>query len=140
MRCLPCASPSSRETPFLKELPGSPIPDGTPAAGTSAATIAPTQTHTRENPLFSVLAEKRPLTHPSSTTWTIHLDFSIEDADLRYEAGDACAVIAQKFPALIDTILSLLSLSGNELMEIPKIGSVSLVDALLHHFAVNRLS
>jgi sulfite reductase (NADPH) flavoprotein alpha-component len=118
----------------------SPIPDGTPAAGTSAATIAPTQTHTRENPLFSVLAEKRPLTHPSSTKLTIHLDFSIEDADLRYEAGDACAVIAQNSPALIDTILSLLSLSGNELMEIPKIGSVSLVDALLHHFAVNRLS
>lgn len=125
------ASPEGTDAP-------APILD--PAAAPEPAPSVPAPTHTRENPCLSLLAEKRPLTHPSSTKLTIHLDFSIEGSDLRYEAGDACGVIPQNPPALIDVVLGSLSFSGNEPVQVPKIGSLTLRDALLHHFAVNRLS
>lgn len=110
-----------------------------PASPESTHVVRAT-THTRENPYLSLLAEKRPLTHPSSTKLTIHLDFAIEGNDLHYEAGDACGVIPQNSPSLIDAILSLLPFSGNETVEIPKTGKVMLRDALLHYFTVNRVS
>ncbi len=114
---------------------GSSIPSTQPAP-----TAAPAQTHTRDHPCLSPLAEKRPLTHPSSTKLTIHLDFVTEDTNLCYEVGDACGVIPRNSPGLVDEVLSLLPFSGSEVVEIPKIGCVPLRDALLHHFAVNRLT
>jgi sulfite reductase (NADPH) flavoprotein alpha-component len=131
------AAPVTRPAP---EATPSPLLDQPVAPHATCASTAPVQTHTRDNPCFSLLAEKRPLTHPSSTRLTIHLDFSIEDAHLQYEVGDACGVIPQNSPALVDTVLSVLPFSGDETVEIPKIGSVTLRDALLHHCAVNRLS
>lgn len=125
------ASPSAAGTPPQ-------ILDQPAAPEFTRATPAPS--HTRENPCLSVLAEKRPLTHPSSTKLTIHLDFSTEDAGLHYEAGDACGVIPQNSFALVDAVLRSLPFSGDEPVEIPKIGNSTLRDALLHHFAVNRLS
>ncbi len=127
-----------RETSPVGAAAPAPTLDQAAAPERNHAASAPA--HSRENPCLSLLAEKRPLTHPSSTKLTLHLDFSMEDADLRYEAGDACGVIPQNSPALIDAVLSSLPFSGDELMEIPKIGSVTLREALLHHFAVNRIS
>lgn len=129
-------APSSSADP----VEAAPLPDESTGSHPAAITVAPVQAHTRENPCLSLVAEKRPLTHPSSTKLTIHLDFSIEDADLHYETGDACGVIPQNSPALIDAVLNSLPFSGSEPVEIPKIGSTTLRDALLHHFTVNRLS
>jgi sulfite reductase (NADPH) flavoprotein alpha-component len=113
----------------------SPIPSPQPAPPVGSA-----QTYTRDNPYLSPLAEKRSLTHASSTKLTIHLDFVTEDADLRYEVGDACGVMPCNSPALIDEVLRLLPFSGSEMIEIPKTGSIPLRDALLQHFAVNRVT
>lgn len=131
------ASPVAAPPP---EVVPSPLPVRPHAAGRLPVPSASAPAHNRENPCFSVVAEKRALTHPSSSKLTIHLDLSIDDTDLHYEVGDACGVIPQNPPALVDTILSCLPFSGDELVEIPKIGSVSLRDALLHRLAVNRLS
>jgi sulfite reductase (NADPH) flavoprotein alpha-component len=89
---------------------------------------------------MSPLAGKRALTHPSSTKLTIHLDFAIEDSEIRYEAGDACGVIAENSPELIDAVLHMLPFTGSEKIEIPKLGSVELRQALLRHFAITRLT
>jgi len=107
----------------------------------SAPTIqAAQQKHTRENPYFSFLTQKRALTHSSSSKLTIHLDFAIENSALHYEVGDACGVIPQNCPALIDTILGLSRFTGNEPIDIPRVGSVTLREGLLQHFAVTRLT
>ncbi|MFP5226387.1 MAG: sulfite reductase flavoprotein subunit alpha [Acidobacteriota bacterium] len=110
-----------------------------PAAPESPQTSAPPK-YSRESPCLSVLAEKRALTHPSSSKLTIHLDFSTDGADLHYEAGDACGVIPQNSPALVDAVLRSLPFSGDETVEIPKVGAVTLREALMGHFAVNRLT
>ncbi|MGC2160895.1 MAG: sulfite reductase flavoprotein subunit alpha [Silvibacterium sp.] len=96
--------------------------------------------HSRDNPYLSPLTEKRVLTHPSSSKLTIHLDFAIGDSAIRYEAGDACGVLPQNPPDLVDTVLSLLPFSGNEPVEIPQTGSVALREGLFRHFAITRLT
>jgi sulfite reductase (NADPH) flavoprotein alpha-component len=112
----------------------------TAAADQQAPAARVAQKHSRENPYLSPLTEKRTLTHPSSSKLTVHLDFAIEDAALQYEAGDACAVIPQNCPALVDTVLNLSSFTGNEPIEIPKIGSLTLREGLLRHFTITRLT
>jgi sulfite reductase (NADPH) flavoprotein alpha-component len=108
----------------------------------SPSTVVQTaeRAHTRDNPYLSSLTEKRALTHSSSSKLTLHLDFAINDSAIRYEAGDACGVIPWNSPELVDTVLGLLPFSGNETIEIPKIGSVALREGLLHHFVITRLS
>jgi sulfite reductase (NADPH) flavoprotein alpha-component len=96
--------------------------------------------HSRDNPYLSPLAEKRALTHPSSSKLTIHLDFAIEDSAIKYEAGDACGVIPQNSLELVDAVLGLLPFSGEETVEIPKVGGVDLRNGLLRHFAITRLT
>ena len=111
------------------------------AAGPQSSAFHATEpAHTRDNPYLSALAEKRTLTHPASSKLTLHLDFAIEDSAIRYEAGDACGVLPQNCPDLVDTVLSLLPFSGDETIEIPKIGGVDLREALLRHFAITRLT
>ena len=99
-----------------------------------------THTYTREHPYLSPLRERRALTHSSSSKLTIHLDFAIEDEALRYEAGDACGIIAQNCPVLVDTVLSLSRFSGNEPIQIQKFGGLTLREGLLRHFAITRLT
>jgi sulfite reductase (NADPH) flavoprotein alpha-component len=111
--------------------------------GGAAASAAPAHTmaaHTRDNPWLAPVAEKRPLTHPSSSKLTIHLSFTIADSAVRYEAGDACGVIPYNDPGLVDNILGLLPFSGSELVEVPKSGNLPLRQALLEKCAVNRLN
>ncbi len=122
---------SSTATPTIDQ-PTPPVPQ-TPV-------LPAVQTHTREHPYLSPLLEKRKLTHPSSGKLTIHLDFAFENAALRYETGDACGIIPQNCPALVDTILGLSPFSGSEVLEIPKIGKATLREGLLRHFAITRIT
>ena len=97
-------------------------------------------THTRDHPYLACLSEKRPLTHPASSKLTMHLDFTIDGSSIRYEPGDSCGVIPRNCPSLVDAILGLLTFSGEELVEVPKAGSVPLRDALLKNLAITRLT
>jgi len=119
---------------------------GTAAPGTSAAaavTEVPAERphiHTRENPLFAPLVEKRPLTSGESSKQTLHLAFSVADSQLHYEAGDACGVIAQNDPALVDEVLGAAKFTGDEPVTLDKSGSVTLREALRHHLQFTRLN
>ena len=132
----------------LRELASLSRPDAaTMLTGEGSATgiqaqLPPTvaQKHTRENPYLSSLAEKRPLTHPSSSKLTIHLDFAIEDTALQYEAGDACGIVPQNCPALVDAILDLSHFDGSEVVDVPKLGKLTLREGLLRHFAITRVT
>lgn len=134
LRELASASPSVEEAApsFVSEvaLEASPAPALHPAV----------QKHNRDNPYLSTLKERRALTHPSSSKLTLHLDFSVESSAIRYEAGDACGVLPQNSPGLVDAVLGLLAFSGDEAIEIPKIGNTTLREGLLSHFVITRLT
>jgi len=101
---------------------------------------APAVAHTRDNPYLSPLIDKRPLTREVSSKQTLHLAFSLAESSLRYESGDALVVVAQNNPHLVDDILRLLSFTGEEPVEVTKVGLLSLREALLHHLTITKLS
>lgn len=98
------------------------------------------QTHTRDNPYLSPLLEKRALTKDVSSKLTLHLAFSIADSKVQYQAGDACGVIPQNNPQLVTQILDALKFSGDEEVEVAKIGKVSLYAALVEALQITKLS
>ena len=75
-----------------------------------------------------------------SSKLTMHLSFGLEDSAVHYQAGDACGVIAQNDPALVDEILSLLPFDGAATVEMPRVGSVPVADALLQYLQPTRLT
>ena len=106
----------------------------------NASTANNATVHTRENPYIAQLLEKRPLTRDISSKLTLHIAFDIGGSDVRYEAGDACGVIPQNDHHLVDEILHALNFSGNVSVPLPKGGSTTLLDALLNHLQITRLT
>lgn len=96
--------------------------------------------HTRDNPLFAPLVDRRALTHDISSKLTVHLAFSTADSQLHYEAGDACGVIAQNDPHLVDEILNTLAFPADANVHIDKAGTTTLRHALQHHLQITRLT
>jgi sulfite reductase (NADPH) flavoprotein alpha-component len=96
--------------------------------------------HTRENPYLATLVDKRALTRDLSTKLTLHVAFNIKDSCLRYEAGDACGVLPQNEPRLVEEILHTLNFTGSVTVQLPKTGATALSDALLRHLQITRLT
>lgn len=111
-----------------------------PQALAAAAPVAPASLYRRENPFQAALIEKRVLTADVSSKSTLHLSFSLAGSELTYEAGDALAVIPANDPALVADVLSATGLNGEELVEVPKLGTRSLCDALTHVLQITKLS
>lgn len=111
-----------------------------PIVSTTASTTTQPHVHTRDNPFSASLVEKRALTKDVSSKLTLHLAFSIADSELHYEAGDACGVVPQNDPRLVAQILEAIRLSGSEQVELPKRGTVTLLEVLLHLVQITRLN
>ena len=94
----------------------------------------------RENPLKARLLERRRLTAEASTKATLHLAFSTEDGQLKYEPGDAFGVVPTNDPNLVAEILQLLRFNGNEAVPQAGAGRTTLHHALLHNVQITRLS
>ncbi len=108
--------------------------------GHKLATAAPEPLYSREKPYSAPLRERRALTSDISSKLTMHLSFALEDDAIQYQAGDACGVIAQNDPALIQEILAQLPFSPEAPVEIAKLGTLPVREALLHHLQPTRLS
>lgn len=110
-------------------------------AGDQPPTLAERpQVHTRDNPFHAPLLERRALTQDVSSKLTMHLSLGLADSKVHYQAGDACAVIAQNDPALVEDILALLPFAPDAPVDLPKVGTVTIADALHHHLQPTRLS
>jgi sulfite reductase (NADPH) flavoprotein alpha-component len=100
---------------------------------------------TREQPFPAPLVDKRPLTHESSSKLTLHLAFSLKDAEasgrsMTYESGDALGVVAQNDPRLVGEVIESAGLTGSELVSLPKLGEMALAEALTHHLQITQLT
>ncbi len=99
-----------------------------------------TPAHTRDNPFLAPLVDRRALTQDVSSKLTLHMAFNISDSNVTYEAGDACGVIPQNDIRLVDEILHTLNFSGLIPVQLPRAGSTTLLDALLNHLQITRLT
>lgn len=96
--------------------------------------------YSRDNPYNAQLIEKRALTQDVSSKLTLHLAFDIREANVLYEAGDACGVLPQNDIRLVEEILGTLHFNSSVMVKLPKQGSVTLFDALLNHLQITRLT
>jgi sulfite reductase (NADPH) flavoprotein alpha-component len=97
-------------------------------------------THSRTNPYLAPVVDKRPLTHEVSSKLTLHMAFSVGDSALKYEAGDSCGIVPQNDPLLVDEILRTLNFSPQVPVQLPHAGATTLLDALLNHLQITRLT
>lgn len=59
---------------------------------------------------------------------------------LEYTAGDWLQVASQNRPSLVDFVLELLGLSGNEIFEVRRVGKKTIRQALLENFELTQLN
>ncbi|RRA49606.1 sulfite reductase flavoprotein subunit alpha [Acidipila sp. EB88] len=123
-----------------KSAPASMVATATSAVapGVGAAKIEPL--HTRDHPFLAPLRARTPLTSGHSSKVTMHLAFDIEDAQIEYAAGDSCGVVPTNDPVLVADILEALAFDAGASIALPKVGEVSMEQALLHHLQPTRLT
>jgi sulfite reductase (NADPH) flavoprotein alpha-component len=115
-------------------------PESVAIAATSGPRVAEAIKHSRENPLLAPIVDKRMLTGETSGKETLHMAFSTAGSPVTYQAGDACGVIPQNDPSLVDEILRKLKFSAEIAVQVPRAGTVSLREALLDHLQITRLT
>jgi len=111
-----------------------------PAVSDHAVPHFRTHAHTRDNPYLAEVIDKRPLTHEVSSKLTVHVGISLAGSEVHYEAGDACGIIAQNDPAVVEEILTRTQFSPDEIVTLPKLGATTLLEALTHHLQPSRLT
>ncbi|SNR33244.1 assimilatory sulfite reductase (NADPH) flavoprotein subunit [Hymenobacter mucosus] len=96
--------------PATASVPAS-VSVGQPAlqpAGTNwdTTTLPEPEIYTSRNPFAAPLLDKIQLNGRGSTKETYHLEFSLEDSGIQYEAGDALMVQPVNRPALVEDVLA----------------------------------
>ncbi|WON76319.1 NADPH-dependent assimilatory sulfite reductase flavoprotein subunit [Serratia sp. UGAL515B_01] len=107
------------------------------ALASGAVTALENSPYSKEQPLTAQLAVKQKITGRSSDKDVRHIEIDLGDPGLRYQPGDALGVWFDNDPALVDELLQLLWLTGDELVQVEE-KAQSLRDALLTHFELTQ--
>ncbi|NUU67146.1 NADPH-dependent assimilatory sulfite reductase flavoprotein subunit [Enterobacteriaceae bacterium BIT-l23] len=120
-----------RITEVLKEK----APQGAPAPTAVAGAVNEivTTPWTKEAPFAASLAVNQKITGRGSDKDVRHLEIDLGDSGLRYQPGDALGVWYQNCPALVQELVELLWLKGDEIVEVNG-KSLPLSEALQWHF------
>ena len=92
-----------------------------------------------KNPFMSKISEKYVLNGPESRKETQHFVFDLGGSGLEYKAGDALGVVPICPPDIVEEILSLTNLTGDEDVE-TNLGICSLREALSSRYEIHRVS
>ncbi|ELY4509194.1 NADPH-dependent assimilatory sulfite reductase flavoprotein subunit [Cronobacter dublinensis] len=113
------------------------VPKETPsqAAFTSsgAVNLVDSTPYTKEAPLTATLSVNQKITGRHSQKDVRHIEIDLGDAGLRYQPGDALGVWYQNDPALVQELLELLWLKGDETVTVDG-KMLTLSEALQWHF------
>ncbi|EMO6899469.1 NADPH-dependent assimilatory sulfite reductase flavoprotein subunit [Pluralibacter gergoviae] len=97
-------------------------PKETPAEACVTAAGVANEVHTspysKEAPLTAMLAVNQKITGRNSEKDVRHLEIDLGDSGLRYQPGDALGVWYQNDPALVQELVELLWLKGDELVSV----------------------
>ncbi|PVZ85699.1 sulfite reductase subunit alpha [Serratia sp. S1B] len=115
-------------------------PVGTLVAPTSVSGVSEqvlTSPYNKQHPLTAELLLNQKITGRGSSKDVRHIEIDLGSSGLRYQPGDALGVWFDNDPALVEELLQLLWLSGDELLTVDG-KTQSLRDALLHHFELTQ--
>lgn len=96
-----------------------------------------TTVYDKNNPFLAKLIKKEVLTKPGSEKETIHFVIDISGSGLQYHAGDWIGIYPKNCSRAVSELISKLNFHGEERVVLPKSQeSISLKDALTHHFSI----
>jgi sulfite reductase (NADPH) flavoprotein alpha-component len=109
--------------------------------GTSAVHGGQSSEYSRSRPYQAAVLENLNLNGRGSDRETRHLEISLEDSGLQYEAGDSLGVYPQNYPQLVDDLIETMGWHPDELVAIPKSSEeLSLKEALTSRCEITVLT
>ncbi|MBV6818158.1 NADPH-dependent assimilatory sulfite reductase flavoprotein subunit [Rahnella sp. PD12R] len=93
--------------------------------------------YTKEAPLTATLAVNQKITGRDSDKDVRHLEIELGDSGLRYQPGDALGIWFENDPQLVQEVVELLWLKGDETVDING-KSLPLSEALQHHIELTQ--
>jgi sulfite reductase (NADPH) flavoprotein alpha-component len=93
----------------------------------------------KSNPFPAEVLVNQKITGGASSKDVRHIELSLEGSGLRYEPGDAVAVVAHNPPQLVAEVLQEIALVGDEIVSV-RDEDVHLVDALTTTFEITAIS
>ncbi|RJT40469.1 NADPH-dependent assimilatory sulfite reductase flavoprotein subunit [Rahnella woolbedingensis] len=93
--------------------------------------------YTKEAPLTATLAVNQKITGRDSDKDVRHLEIELGDSGLRYQPGDALGIWFENDPQLVQEIVELLWLKGDEVVELND-KKLPLSEALQHHIELTQ--
>lgn len=93
--------------------------------------------YSKEQPLSAQLLATQKITGRGSDKDVRHIEIDLGDPGLSYQPGDALGVWFDNDPALVDELVQLLWLKGDESVEVAGKNQL-LRDALVHHFELTQ--
>ncbi len=112
-------------------------------SGQPAATLAgavnqiDSSPYTKEQPLTALLSVNQKITGRDSDKDVRHIEIDLGDSGLRYQPGDALGVWFENCPALVQELVELLWLKGDEPVEVNG-KTLTLSDALQSHIELTQ--
>ena len=107
------------------------------ALASGAVDLLDSSPYSKEQPLTAQLAVKQKITGRGSDKDVRHIEIDLGDSGLRYQPGDALGVWFDNDPLLVDELLQLLWLKGDEAVEVAG-NRLPLREALLCHFELTQ--
>ncbi|EPQ1331754.1 NADPH-dependent assimilatory sulfite reductase flavoprotein subunit [Serratia marcescens] len=107
------------------------------ALASGAVDLIDSSPYSKEQPLTAQLAVKQKITGRASDKDVRHIEIDLGDSGLRYQPGDALGVWFDNDPALVDELVQLLWLKGDEPVEVEG-QTLPLAQALRSHFELTQ--
>jgi len=99
----------------------------------------PTSAYSRKNPFPAKLPVNRKLTGPGSAKDTRHFEIDLADSGVAYEVGDSLGVFPTNNPLLVDELLGVLGLTGEEMVVDTNGQPVTLLEALTRFYVITEM-
>ena len=109
-----------------------------PFTGLAANTAASSSAYSRNTPFSAELLANQKITSRNSSKDVRHIELSLEDSDISYQAGDALGVWFDNDPQLVDKLLALLSIEESQTVDFEG-QQISIKTALVKHFELTQL-
>jgi sulfite reductase (NADPH) flavoprotein alpha-component len=97
-------------------------------------------TYSRKNPFTAALLVNRLLTGPASEKETRHIELSLEGSGIQYLPGDSLGVLPENRSDMVEEVLRLLDLRGDELVKDFYGDALNLKEALTSWLMIGKLS
>lgn len=109
-------------------------------AGTNGADLAEDEGYSKRNPFPASVKRVVKLNADGSDKDTRHVEISLAGSGLSYQVGDALGVMPHNNPDEADAIINVLGLDGNAEVKVPKEGTTTLHEALIHKMDISKIT